>query len=298
MIRSGSSDTPARVAVVGPGRVGTTLAAAAIRAGYRVAAVAGGSEASRVAFARHFAGVRTHDDPAAAAAGAGLVLVTTPDDVIDDVVTAIAIADGFVEGQRVVHTSGAQGVEPLRRAALAGARVAACHPAQTFASREPDPDAIVGAAWAVTADRDDRGWAHELVTQFGGTPHDVPGDRRSLYHAGLVVASNAVGAAVAVARQLLVGARVEDPLPFLAPLVDASVANVLERGAEALTGPVVRGDVGTVERQLERLRADAPHLAAAYRDLTATILRQVRPALDPDVTARFDELLEEDRWND
>lgn len=279
------------VAVIGPGRVGTTLAAALTRAGHRVVAVAGGRPASRERFASHIAGVRLVEEPAEAARRAGLVLVTTPDDVLRDVVTAIALADGFRDGQFVVHTAGSQGLAALERARLGGAHIAACHPAQTFPSGGVDPDAILGAAWAVTAAADDRLWARDLVEQLGGTPHDVPDDVRELYHAGLVVASNAVGAAVAVARQLLLGARVDDPAAFLAPLAHASADNVIARGASALTGPVVRGDVGTVAAHLDRLAADAPHLADAYRHLSQVVLAQVRPALAPEVAARLGDLL-------
>lgn len=274
---SGSHRMPrAEVAVIGPGRVGTTLAAALVRAGHRVVAVAGGSPASRKRLAGYVAGVRVHDDPAEAARTASLVLVTTPDDVITEVVTAVALADGFRDGQRVVHTAGSHGLEVLRRARLAGAFVAACHPAQTFPTVEPDPDRLLGTAWAVTAAPDDLGWAGDLVEQLGGHPHVVADDVRALYHAGLVVASNAVGATVALARQLLLAARVDTPAAFLDPLVRASVEAVTTGGAEALTGPVVRGDVGTVAGHLARLDADAPQLAEAYRLLSRVILGQAR----------------------
>jgi predicted short-subunit dehydrogenase-like oxidoreductase (DUF2520 family) len=79
-----------------------------------------------------------------------------------------------------------------------------------------DPDLLVGTAWAVTAAAADLGWARDLVVDLGGDPHDVPDDVRVLYHAGLAVGGNAVGAAVAVARQLLLAARVDDPAAFLA----------------------------------------------------------------------------------
>lgn len=288
---------PGRVAIIGPGRVGTTLAAALTQAGHRVVAVSGGSEAARGRFVSRFAGAISTEAASDAAGRAELVLVTTPDDAIESVVTAIAVGDGFQETQHVVHTSGALGLAPLRRAALAGARVAACHPAQTFPEGMVDPAAIVGVAWAVTAASDDRGWAHDLVEQLGGTPHELPETGRVLYHAGLAVASNAVGAAVAVSRQLLRAAGVDDPAPFLGPLVSASADNAVERGADALTGPVVRGDVGTVHRHLAELEATAPHLAAAYRHLSAVIVAQVRPVLDPDVAARLDQLLET-AWNE
>ena len=296
---SGTHGMPrGEVAIIGPGRVGTTLATALTRAGHRIVAVAGGSRESSERLASHVAGVRVEADPAAAARRAQLVLLTTPDDVLAEVVTAIALGDGFRGEQFAVHTSGALGLAPLERARLAGAHIAACHPAQTFPSGPPDPEAIVGAAWAVTAAGDDRLWARELVEQLGGTPYDVPDDMRTLYHAGLVVGSNAVGAAVAVARQLLLGARVADPSAFLTPLIRASVDNVVERGATALTGPVVRGDLGTVTAHLERLAADAPHLARAYAHLSQVILDQVRPALDDDTVQGLEALLGGDRpWS-
>lgn len=279
------------VAIIGPGRVGTALAAALTRAGHRIVAVAGGSRQSRERLVGYVAGARIDDDPAAAARRARLVLITTPDDAIEQVVTAVALADGFREDGFAVHTSGAQGLAPLERARLAGAHVAACHPAQTVPSGPPDPDALVGAAWAVTARGDDRLWARDLVEQLGGLPQDVADEDRGLYHAGLVVGSNAVGAAVAVARQLLLAARVEDPAAFLAPLVRASADYALTQGASALTGPVVRGDVGTVAAHLQRLDADVPHLAAAYRSFANVILDQVRPGLDEDTAAALDRLL-------
>jgi hypothetical protein len=84
------------------------------------------------------------------------VILATPDDVLAQVVTDLARADAFAEGQRVVHVSGSQGLAVLERAALAGARVAACHPAQTVPAGTPDPDVFVGSAWAVTCRSIDR----------------------------------------------------------------------------------------------------------------------------------------------
>ncbi len=286
----GGLPTRSRVAVIGPGRVGTTLAAALTRAGHRVVAVAGGSDASRERFRGVVAGVRPLA-PDAAVADADLVLLTTPDDVLEEVVTGLAVAGVLGERHHVVHTAGSLGLAPLRRAALAGARVAACHPAQTFPAGRVDPDALVGVSWAVTAPAGDRAWAHDLVVTLGGTPHDLAEAHRTLYHAALTVGSNAVAATVSVARQLLICAGIEEVDGFLRPLVEASVGNVLASGADAITGPVVRGDVGTVARHLTRLDADVPALAGAYRALSRVVLGQVRPALRQDTAAALDALL-------
>lgn len=280
-----------KVAIIGPGRVGTLLAVAASRAGMRVVAVAGGAEEARAAVGATVAGCRSYDAVPAAAAAAELVLVCVPDGAIAEVVTELAITEALGEDKRVVHVAGAHGLAPLRRAALAGARVAACHPAMTVPQGARDPDLLVGVAWAVTAHPEDLGWAEELVTALGGDPHPVPEDARVLYHAGLAVGANAVGAAVATARRLLLAARIARPEAFLGPLIEASVGNVLAHGAEALTGPVARGDVGTVATHLATIDRDLPELATAYRALAQATLAPLRHSLDPGVVAELDQLL-------
>lgn len=278
------------VGIVGPGRAGTVLAAALARAGHRIVASVGGRDGSRRRFEDRFPDATASTDPRVLRE-AGLVLIAVPDDVVEQVATDLTVADAVGEGQRVVHVAGSLGLAALRRPALAGARTAACHPAQTIHAADLDPDALDGAAWAVTAEPDDRAWARSLVEQVGGLPHDVPESRRTLYHAGLTVGSNAVGAAVSVARRLLLAAAVEDPAAFLAPLVAASVGNVLSDGAAAITGPVVRGDVGTVRRHLDELDGAAPELADVYRDLVRVIVAQVRPTLPPETAGELETLL-------
>lgn len=282
------------VAIIGPGRVGTLLTVGLVRAGHRVVAVGGGTTASRARLTSLVAGIRAVEEPTEAARRAELVVLTVPDDALEEVATGLAVSGAVGDGQRVVHVAGSRGLDVLDRAALAGARTAACHPAMTVPAGSSDPDVLVGAAWAVTAREADLGWARELVTDLGGDPQAVPDEVRTLYHAGLAVGSNAVGAAVAVARRLLLAARVDAPEAFLGPLVRASVDNVLARGAVALTGPVVRGDVGTVSRHLAAIEADLPELAADYRALAAVTLDQVRPALPADTAAALDALLRSD----
>ena len=279
------------VAIIGPGRVGTLLAVAFARAGHRVTATAGGSQGARAAIAELVAGVRPERLPADAARRAALVVLAVPDDALAQVVTDLAVAGSVGEGHRVVHVAGSHGLGPLERAAACGARVAACHPAMTVPTGARDPGLLVGTAWAVTAPPPDRDWAHALVHDLGGDPHDVGDDVRTLYHAGLSVGANAVGAAVAAARQLLIAARVDDPKAFLDPLVRASVANVTDHGAVALTGPIARGDVGTVSAHRAAIAADVPELLAAYESLARATLAPVAVALAPEVVRALEEAI-------
>lgn len=266
-----------RVAVLGPGRVGTAVAVALPADRYAVAAVAGGGEAARARFAELVPDAE-HRSAEQAVQSADLVLVTVPDDEIVPLVRRLAIADRVVDGSRWVHCAGGMGAAALRPARLAGAGVAACHPAQTF----PDPLAgaarLPGAAWAVTAAPPDLPWARALVEDLRGVPHDVAEQSRTRYHAALAVGSNGTSAVVSLARDLLLASGVADPEPFLGPLVVASVEGAAAAGAAALTGPVRRGDVGTVVAHLDELDRSYPEAAEAYRALARLALGYARRA--------------------
>lgn len=279
-----------KVAVIGPGRVGTLVAVTAVRAGHRVVAVAGGSETSRRRFTGLAAGVRPLDSVADAARVAELVLLAVPDDAIKTVATELVRADA-VGAQRFVHFSGVHSHQVLSSLAAAGGHIAACHPAMTVPEGAHDPELLHGTAWAITAPAAERDWVHDLVADLGGDGFDVPADRRALYHAGLSLGSNAVAAATAAARQLLLAANVDDPARFLTPLAHASVDNIAARGASAITGPIARGDVGTIGTHLETIADDLPALTDPYMHLSTAILDVVRAGLDPDDAAALAQAL-------
>lgn len=271
-----------RVAVIGPGRVGTALALALPSPAYEVVAVAGRGRAGVEAFRERLPAAAALPAPAAARR-ADLVLVTVPDDELAGVVRGVAAADGVAEGSRWVHTAGGLAHDVLRPARLAGAAVAACHPAQTFADPDAGAAALPGAAWAVTADEADLGWARVLVTDLRGSPVTVRAEDRTLYHAGLAVGANGTSSVVTLARDLLLGAGVHDPAAFLGPLTRTAADAASARGAAALTGPVRRGDAQTVDRHLAELGAVLPEAVEAYLALARLALSQARRAgLDPD----------------
>jgi len=279
-----------RASIVGPGRVGTLVAHALTAAGVPVVRVAGGSERSRARLRDGLAGVR--DVPVEEVAqGVELVVVATPDAAIEAVVDRLVRADALDESHGVVHLAGVHGLAPLRRAGLAGARIAALHPATTVPLGATDPASLHGVAWAVTTVPGDRAWAHGIVHDLGGDPFDVPEEARVRYHAALTVAANAVGAAVVTARHLLRSAGVADAGRLVAPIARASVDAAAAGGAAALTGPVVRGDTATVQAHLDAISPDLPEVAAAYRALSRAVLLAVRPALDPGTAAALDHLL-------
>lgn len=282
---------PRQVVVIGPGRVGLALALGLADAGYRIAGFVGRGERQRREAQRRFPDARVTTDHGLARQG-GLIVVAVGDDDLEGVVREAALGESVEPGSRWVHASGRYGLDALRGARAAGARTAAIHPAQTF----PDPDtghrSLPGTAWAVTADPGDIGWARVLVTDLRGSPFGVRGDMRTLYHAGLTVGSNATASVVTLAGDLLRGAGIDEPEAFLAPLVRASSDNATARGAEAITGPVRRGDARTVAAHLAELDRDWPEAAAAYRSLARLLLAQSRRAgLDSELADRVAEAL-------
>lgn len=283
-----------RVGIIGPGRVGTALAIGLTGSqDYTVTAVAGRSAKGL----RHFARVAPDAvvmDARELAQSVELILICVADDDLEDVVRDLAKADAFAAGVRVAHTAGGHGLGVLHLAALAGARVAACHPAQTFPDPETGAAGLAGTAWAVTAGAADWEWAADLVQALRGTPVEVADSARTLYHAALALGANGTSSVVGLARELLLAAGVAKPEEFLEPLVSAAGRNAARQGAAALTGPVRRGDAGTVARHLVELGIVMPDAAEAYLALAKLALRQaLRAGLPQERAEAVRVLLEE-----
>jgi predicted short-subunit dehydrogenase-like oxidoreductase (DUF2520 family) len=252
------------LAVVGAGRVGTSLAVLWRRSGHRIVAVAGGAATPERA-GRFLPDVPVLD-AIGAAKGAEVVVIATPDSVIGPVCQEMAAAGALDALNAVVHASGATGLDALAPAAAAGASTLSVHPLQTCPTVEAGVERIPGSTFAVTADADE-GFAlgERLVRDAGGRPVRIDDERKPLYHAAAVFASNYLVTVTALAEELGLAAGIEDPIAAFAPLQEATLANIARVGpAEALTGPAVRGDAVTVQRNLEALDRYAPGAVRSY----------------------------------
>ncbi|MGH2674936.1 MAG: Rossmann-like and DUF2520 domain-containing protein [Actinomycetota bacterium] len=283
------------VAVVGAGRVGTALAVLLGRAGHRIVA-ASGREASRSRVETWLPGV-PFLPPTEAARAAEVVLLAVPDDAIPAVCDEIAAAGSLSEGMFVAHLSGAAPLLALGPARAAGAHVLSMHPIQTVPDVESGIERLPGAHVAVTAwDEPAFEVGERLAADAGGRPFRLSEEGKPLYHAAAVFCSNYLVAVEGLAERLFLAAGVEDPVRAFAPLAEATLANVLRVGpAEALTGPVARGDAGTVRRNLEAISAHAPEAVGAYVALAdAAMDLAVRARrLGPEARSAIREVLDE-----
>jgi predicted short-subunit dehydrogenase-like oxidoreductase (DUF2520 family) len=279
---------PLVVGVVGAGRVGAVLGAALEAVGHRVVAAAAVSAASRDRVDRLLPRAEILPAHEVARAATDLLLLAVPDDALAGVVAGLAKTGALVEGQIVAHTSGAHGL-----AVLGDVEGIALHPAMTFTGEASDLDRLPGIAWGITAT--DRAFATRIVADLGGVPEWVAEDARPLYHAGLAHGANHLVTLVNEAADMLRAAGIERPDRVLSPLLHAALDNALRLGDAALTGPVSRGDAGTVRKHLDRIAPESvpAYLALARRTADRAIasgrLRPQDAALLLDVLATADE---------
>ncbi len=256
-------DRPARLQVgaIGAGRVGAVLAAALARAGHRPVAVSAISAAS-IRRAETLVPQAEVLPPDEVAARADLLLLCVPDDVLPSLVSGLVAAGAVRPGTLVAHTSGAHGFGVLDGLTRTGALPLALHPVMTFTGTEVDLQRLAGACFGVTAPAELRLAAEALVIEMGAEPVWVEEEQRPLYHAALALGANHLGILVNQAAELLRDAGVEHPSRVLGPLLGAALDNALRHGDAAMSGPVARGDAGTVRAHLDVLAA--PEVRAAY----------------------------------
>ncbi|TDC30222.1 Rossmann-like and DUF2520 domain-containing protein [Micromonospora sp. KC213] len=252
------------VGVVGAGRVGAVLGAALVAAGHRVVAASGVSGAAQARIALLLPGTRNRCVASVARAATDLLVVAVPDDSLAAVVVGLAETGALHPGQVVAHTSGAHGLAVLAPAAAVGAYPLALHPAMTFTGTPDDLGRLAGISYGVTAASGLRPLAARLVADLGGVPEWIGEADRPLYHAALAHGANHLVTLVNEATDRLRDAGVTSPEKVLAPLLRAALENALRYGDDALTGPVARGDAGTVRRHLSRLAQTAPESVAPY----------------------------------
>lgn len=258
-----------KLAFVGAGRLGTALALALDHAGHSITSVASRSPGAAIDLAGRLRGARVLDVEDASRE-ADVVFLAVPDDAIFTVARGVRWRHGVV----AVHCSGAAGLDVLAAAAEQGAIPGSFHPLQTFAGQ---PAELQGVTVAIEGpDVLDR-----IAIELGCRPLRLPPGSKSLYHASSAFASNylvtLLGQAVRLWR--ILGCTEQEALRALMPLIKSTVANVERLGPEAaLTGPIARGDQGTVCRHLDALAANAPELIELYRQLGLSTLSIAGPS--------------------
>ena len=246
-----------RLAVIGPGRAGGALAIAALAAGHRVETVPGPSRAIPPELEE------TRVKEATGLSPCDLLLLATPDDVIED--AARRLASDPPSARTVAHLSGFASLARLEALEQAGMEVGCLHPLQTLPSPQRGAQVLAGSTAAITARSEEAaGQLHSFAHSLGISTFDLDDRFKPLYHAAAATIALGVATALGVAADLFEAAGV--PLKEARGLATQVMENCFEIGPDrALTGPLVRGDRGTITGHLQAADAVSPELANQYR---------------------------------
>ena len=285
------------VFIMGAGVVGTALATRLVRAGVPVAGLHGRQvDPSDAASAVSGVLASTGEIPPILSES-DVVIISVRDARIPEVAERLVREQRLRPEQIVLHTSGANASAQVLAAARPHVRaVGTLHPLVSFADPLVAVESLTSVAFAIEGDEPARAVATRLVRVLGARAVFLEAKNMPLYHVGAVIASNYVVALADMARGLLVKAGVPpgEALPALIPLLSSVVQNLARVGLPgALTGPVERGDVSSVEQHLRTLEERAPEMLDLYRLVGRDVLRLARekkPTLEPATVAHLEDL--------
>ena len=254
------------IGFIGAGTVGTALATRLSQKGARITAASSRSLISAERLASSLPHCHAYSSPQEVADVAELIFITTPDDAIPEVANEVH----WHPGESVVHCSGAHSLDILKPANQAGANVGSFHPLQTFADINQAVENLPGSTFAIEAEEPLLSTLKELTSLLDGNWIELkPGDK-VVYHAAAVFACNYMVTLVELATDLwqTFGVPQKEATKALIPLLRGTVNNINNIGLpDCLTGPISRGDLGTISKHLTALEDKNPSLLAAYKQL-------------------------------
>jgi len=255
-----------KIGFIGAGTVGTALAVLLSREGYRVTGVYSRSLASAKKLAAAVNGCRVMSGSQELADSAELIFITTPDSAIAGVVSRIK----WQSGRGVIHCSGADSTDILEPARKSGATVGGFHPLQTFAGTKQAIENIPGSTFALEAEEPLLTTLKKMAEDLGGHWITLKAGDKVAYHAAAVFASNYLVTLIKMSTDLwqTFSIPTDQATKALLPLIRGTLHNIETIGIpQCLTGPIARGDTGTVKKHLQNLHEKAPSLLFPYKEL-------------------------------
>ena len=264
--------------IIGLGVVGTAIGHLLNKAGHKIVAIYDKSTKS-LNNALPYTGGKIYSSAGKSIADADCVLITTPDDLILEICKEISHSK-LIAGKFIFHMSGAGGLDLLEPAKRTGAFVASIHPVQSFSSIDNAIKAMRGSVFGITAEKKAEKTARQIVTDLDGIPFFISAQQKPLYHAAACFASNYLVSLLYAVESIYrsVGVNKTDALKAYLPLVYGTLQNIEKSGlVQALTGPISRGDSGTVQKHIDALKDSLPQYLPLYAEfglLTAEIARK------------------------
>lgn len=254
-------------ALIGPGRVGCAVSKRLILAGFSLTAVVGTSLAASndaCEFIGCDIGAATTD--LGMAAPASLILIAVPDDAIASVAHQLQSQHFLTPASVLLHFSGVHPAAIMRHP-NSSAALGCLHPLLPFADRQMAVKQLPSAAFTLEGDQPALERATAIVQLFSARAWTIKAEHKHLYHAAVCIASNYLVTLIDETSQLLeiCGIDNHQSTVFLEPLLTATLENITNKGTQqALTGPIVRGDIGTIKLHLDALKQTSDTALSLY----------------------------------
>lgn len=288
-------DRTSRIAFIGAGKVGGSLAVSLANQGYPVVAAASRTFASAQGLAARIKGCVAYPTLQEAASASDVVFIST----IDDAIAPAASSIKWRAGQGVIHNSGAASLDVFDNAVQQGAIPGAFHPLQAFSSVDNGVRVIPGTTFGIEAGDDMREYLAQMARDIGGNPIFLKAEDKVLYHLSGVMMGNLLTCLVGVAAQVWESFdyTTADGVKALVPMMRGVASNLEASGIPAaVAGPYPRGDIGTVKKHLEALASRAPEVLPLYCELAlAGLPFALQRGLSPEREAEIHEIIEQFR---
>ena len=280
-----------KIAFVGLGNVGKTLAKALHDVGYEISGVMDMKREAAEEVANQL-GAGVYETASNLATSADLIFLTVPDREIEKVCSELAISRSFLSGSIVLHASGALSSLSLGTAKSLGCFAASFHPLQTFPDPQSGLRSLAGSIITLEGDEPAVEVCKQLAQKLSCHPIVISTENKALYHAGACVVSNYMVTVVDIGLRILEasGLDAKFTLDAVRPLMEATMQNILKLGTErALTGPVARGDEQTIANHIQAMQQRTPSLVNLYTVLGAATaeLAERKNTIDSDQKERL-----------
>lgn len=256
-----------KVSIIGAGATGKVIGRLLQKAGYKIHRVASRNFASTQKAVRFIGAGESTRKYRDAVKDADVIFITTSDDAIESVCRKLSKERTIKKGAIVLHCSGNYSSNILRHVRSSGAYVASLHPLRSLANVENSFKNFDGTFCGYEGDKMAQPVVEKIIKDIRGVGLKVKSNSKPLYHSSAVFVSNYLATLIEIGFRLfeICGIKKKDAKPALIALACGTIDNIERVGLpDALTGPIERGDLGTLEVHLKSLNKNYPTIAKIY----------------------------------
>ena len=285
--------TERRIGFIGAGKAANVIATALHDCGYTISSISSRDISSATSLSGHILDCIPSSNIQDTATECNIVFITTQDDAILSVAKSIIWKSKCI----VIHCSGSKTLEVLNPARDQGAQIGSLHPVQTFSGEIGNKESLKGVTFAIDGEDDVLDILRQLVLDLGGFPVKISPELRPLYHLSAFLACGGLVTLVSKASSLWESMGYNDStgLQSLLPLIKKTIENIEAKGTYgSMTGPVNRGDIGTIAEHISAIRKQSPDTMDIYKSISkyATKLSSQNGGIDYNTSQQIIDLIE------